>query len=486
MASSQDRKSGAAASAKADAKSGFTVDPGPYEAEVIEHIVGSRMGQLRVYIPEWGANTGDFFNTTLYPIVSYASPFYGQTYGTDTQDSGNSAATAGQSYGMWMVPPDVGCKVLVTFVAGDYNRGYWFACVYDSSSHHMVPALGRAIGGPDKTLNSVALAASIGNTSNLPVTEYSTTVATAFEADALTQTPRFIHDVQAAALIRQGLDRDRIRGAISSSSMREAPSNVYGISTPGRKATTINQFGDSAPQKVIFRKGGHQFVMDDGAAGDDINVEGTDQLVRLRTSGGHQILMNDTEHVLYIASDTGNHWIEFSASGAMNVYSKNGIHMRTDGPMDFHSESLISMQAPMIKLNGSGPKGGGVAISTSGSFSVSATTGASIKSDGPASLSSMTMASVSGLASASLTSIGFTSVTGSLLKLNCGLPIPALPSAPAGTNSLQDTIYDGSNWQSVPAVLSSICTVVPAHEPWLASDGKSRPGPKAPPAGSLF
>lgn len=481
MASSQDRKSGAAASAKADAKSGFTVDPGPYEAEVVEHVVGSRMGQLRVYIPEWGANTGDWFNTTLYPVVSYASPFYGQTYGTDTQMLPDGVASAGQSYGMWMVPPDVGCKVLVTFVAGDYNRGYWFACVYDSSSHHMVPALGRAIGGPLQTLSSDNLSTLIGNNSNLPVTEFSTTNPAGFAADALTTTPRYPHEVQSAVLIRQGLDRDKIRGAISSSSMREAPSNVYGISTPGRKATYTDQIPGS-PQKVIYRTGGHQFVMDDGAAGDTINPEGTDQLVRLRTSGGHQILMNDTEHVLYIASDTGNQWIEFSASGAINVYSRGGLHMRTEGPMDFHSDALISMQAPMVKINGSA----GVAITTNGSFSAQALAGVSIKSDGPASLSSMTMASISGLGSVSVSSLGFASVQGSILKLNCGLPLPSLPIMPTSTNSLQDTKLSNSIWTPVDSGLATICTVAPAHEPWMGADGKSRPKPKVPAAGGLF
>jgi hypothetical protein len=450
MATSQSIKSGAALSAKADAKSGFTVDPGPYEATVIEHIVGSRMGQLRVYIPEWGGtsertglNPGQP-DTIEYPVVSYASPFYGTTYGTDSQTMPDGPATTGQSYGMWMVPPDVGCKVLVTFVAGDFNRGYWFACVYDSSSHHMVPGLGRAIGGPNQTLKSDNLSTYIGNNSNLPVTEFGLTKGAAIAANGLTDTPRRPHEYQSAALIRQGLDRDKIRGAISSSSMREAPSNVYGISTPGRKATAVDQItGES--QKVIYRTGGHQFVMDDGAAGDDINKAGTDQLVRLRTSGGHQILMNDTEHVLYIASDTGNQWLEFSASGAINVYSRGGIHMRTEGPMDFHSDALISMQAPVIKMNGTV----GVAITTNGSFSAQALTGASIKSDGPASLSSMTSASVSGLISASVSSLGWASVTGSILKLNCGLPLPSLPVMPTGTNSLQDTKLAGSIWTSV-------------------------------------
>jgi hypothetical protein len=41
-----------------------------------------------------------------------------------------------------------------------------------------------------------------------------------------------VHEPQAEIIINQGLDTDRVRGAISSSSMRDAPSKVFGISTP--------------------------------------------------------------------------------------------------------------------------------------------------------------------------------------------------------------------------------------------------------------
>jgi len=465
-------------------KLGLKVDPGPYVATVMEHVKGNRLGQLKVFIPEWG---GKISPTTEYTTVSYASPFYGKTYGTDSQELPiDSPATSGQSYGMWMIPPDIGNKVLVMFANGDRDRGFWLGCIYDSSSHHMVPANGRAIGGKDKTMVPPGdQSVSIGNDSVLPVTEYNAKVDTAFQSDGLVATPRYAHQYQTAVLLQQGLDRDPIRGAISSSSMREAPSNVYGISTPGRSATKTPQLGTDK-DLVIFRKGGHSFVMDDGAAGDDINSEGTDQLIRLRTTGGHQILMNDTENVLYIGSQSGDTWLEFSKEGQLHVFSSNGINLRTKGVMNFHSDAAIIMQSPVIQMNASDTTGQGgqsaIIMNTTGQMAIKATMGASIAADGPLSLSSLSMGSFKCGAMLSLSSAGMTSVYGTLLKLNTGMPgIPTIVTT-TPTNVLQDTIYsDGTKaWVSSTGAVSSACTQVPAHEPWVSTDGKSRPTPKIP------
>lgn len=483
MGQSNNRRSGPAKTSYVDHnKMGIKVDPGPYVATVMEIVKGNRLGQLRVSIPEWAGDTSAGDN---YITVSYCSPFYGKTFGTDSQQLPDSPATSGQSYGMWMVPPDIGNKVLVIFANGDRGRGYWIGCVYDSPSHHMVPANGRAIGGSNKTLAPTsALSSNVGNDSNVPVAEYNTAVPGAFADNALAGTPRQPHEYQLSVLIRQGLDRDKVRGAISSSSMRESPSNVYGISTPGRNATGKTQV-PGTPDAVIFRTGGHSFVMDDGAAGDDINKAGTDQLIRLRTAGGHQILMNDTENVLYIASNTGNQWLEFSADGAMNIYAGNGFNLRTRGVMNFHSDAAIIMQSPIIEMNASDTGSGGssqcaIVCNTTGSFIASAMMGASIRSDGPLALSSLSMGSFNCGATLNLSSVGLTSVYGSLLKLNTGFPgVPSIVT-PSPVNNLQDTEYSNGNWFPVNGKLQTACTVAPSHEPWVGDDKKSRPLPQIP------
>lgn len=448
------RRTGANPDARANSSiSGFISDAGPYEAIVVGVVEGTRMGQLLVDITDWQGATTELMTGDLHSIpVSYASPFYGTTYNADSQKLPGAPITAAQSYGMWFVPPDVGNKVLVTFVGGDMSRGYWFACIYDSPSHHMVPGIARNIGGKDRVLNPADQLSSYLTSETLtPVTEASTADQKLWSENGATEANRYPHEIQTAAYVIQGLDRDPIRGAISSSSLRESPSNVYGISTPGRKV-------DSVPsQKTYIRRGGHQFVMDDG------DKDGKDQLMRLRTSGGHQILMNDSEHVLYIASDTGQQWLEFSPNGSINVYGAGGINMRSMGPINMHSDSAINMDAMSIKINA----GMSVSISSIGSFSASAMASASVKSNGILSLSGMGMASLTAGGSLSMSAVGVCSVAGSMLKLNTPPggkpPFPAIPTV--GKPHIEPT-FNGSYWQKAGKVTTSICTVVPSHEPW--------------------
>ena len=475
MGSNLIRKSGADQSTKADGKnSGMTVDPGPYEGVVVRHIEGTRMGQIEVYIPD---RDGTFDPNKKYTPVSYASPFYGTTYGTDRQSLPDSAATAGQSYGMWMIPPDIGCKVLVTFVAGDLGRGYWFACVYDSPSHHMVPALGRAVGGGDKTGESKVLGGKIvKDQSATPVVEYSTTDPKAFTKDALVSTKRYPHDLQTSVLLNQGLDKDPVRGAISSSSLRESPSNVYGISTPGRKATQTDQV-PGKKQDVIYRKGGHSFVMDDGAAGDPVNKEGTDQLIRLRSSAGHQILMNDTEQVLYIASASGRQWLEFSDNGQINIYADGGFNVRSKGTLNLHSDKTVNIQGQTVRI--SAVDGKGITLDSDSKVNINAMSTMGLKSNGPMTLHSMSTGAFSAAADFSATAGGSVSLNGDKVKLNCGGGGAPTPPVLIEPKSHPDVKLANGVWAAGES-FESICTVAPAHEPWITDANKGkRKWPKA-------
>jgi hypothetical protein len=441
----------------------LTVQPGPFEAVVVGHVQGTKMGVLLVRLLDTSGVVGMSELGDQIP-VSYCSPFYGTTYGTDTQTAPEGPFTSGQSYGMWMVPPDIGNKVLVMFTPN--GQGYWIGCIYDSTSHHMVPAIGRAVGGKNFTRPPTIGTPADGN-SVLPVVEYSTAEATAFAADGIETTPRFTHEIQASILVRQGLDRDAIRGAISSSSMREAPSNVYGISTPGRRATKTDQVAGS-PLSVFARTGGHSFVMDDG------DEDGTDQLMRLRTAGGHQILMNDTEQVLYIASASGNQWLEFSNNGQVNVYAAAGFNLRTQGVLNLHSDVLLNLSAPNIKMTAVGNDKiplGSIVMNTSGNFSASAVGFASLKCNGALTLSAIGKASLSAGGFLSLSSLIKTKINGAMLTLNSGAPTPPMPVTPPTLTPKADTKLVGKSWQTGGVIMTG-CTVVPAHEPWTDGNGK--------------
>ena len=466
MATGQFRRSGADPASKADSKNtDSTVDSGPYEAVVVSHVVGTRMGQLMVYIPDFGGEKTDPNNQIP---VSYCSPYYGTTYNTDSQDSSSDAPDAqfitGQSYGMWMVPPDVGNKVLVVFAAGDRKRGYWIGCIYDSMSHHMVPGLARNISSDkSKTLPpnpADDLTSALNSNSVSPVVEAYTGDASSFTPDGITSTPRYVHEYQNIILVGQGLDQDPVRGAISSSSLRESPSNVYGISTPGRSMTGNKPQvsaapGENATQAVIARQGGHSFVMDDG------DVAGVDRLIRLRSSGGHQVLMNDTEGIFYIASASGNQWIEFGSNGQINIFADAGFNVRTKGDLNLHSDAKLNINSnDTVNISGAN----GVKISSPQTIDIQALSSLTAGTNGKIKLFGGGGASLLSGGGLSMSSNGPATIAGQSINLGGGSGNP--PSATMPTmNSLPDVSFNGTNWTASGSI-SSICTIAPAHEPW--------------------
>ena len=117
------------------------LNPGPYIAVVKNNIDPQRLGRLQVWVSLLSPDEKD---QSKWVTVSYASPYYG-FYQSDTSEDANGYGKTKQSYGMWMIPPDLEVKVLVTFANGDITKGFWFACVMEGHSHYMVPSLGASI-----------------------------------------------------------------------------------------------------------------------------------------------------------------------------------------------------------------------------------------------------------------------------------------------------------------------------------------------------
>ena len=248
------------------------------------------------------------------------------------------------------MPPDIGTRVLVIFVEGKLDQAFWIGCVQDAVTNHMVPGIAssektwdKSSGGPaGKYSSNVDKVATYG-TKNVPAGEVNRQNVTSNPALNYEIFNKPIHPF-ADILQKQGLSEDPIRGTTTSSARRETPSSVFGISTPGPKdKSTTTQFvgtKDTRKQDFVSRRSGHTFVMDDG------DVNGNNQLTRLRTASGHQLLMHDSQGVVYIANGSGNSYIEMQANGRIDVYSGvGGINLRTEGDFNLHSDSNINMHA---------------------------------------------------------------------------------------------------------------------------------------------
>jgi hypothetical protein len=322
--------------------------PGPYIGVVKNNIDPLRMGRLQVNIPS--------LSKTLDPVsgnlvtCEYLSPFYGAKDVRHSIPGSTDYKDSQHSYGFWAVPPDIGTRVLVIFAEGKMDQAFWIGCVPDPMTNQMTPGIASSTSTHD-ALDGTFEGADAGfqddkkskyGTTNVPSGEVNRTVK-GLKPEQFKTLRRPIHPF-AETLLKQGLSADDIRGNTSSSARRESPSQVFGISTPGRKdrGTTKVKVGtkDSEATDYVTRKTGHTFVMDDGA------VDGTNQLTRLRTASGHQLLMHDTEGVVYIANGSGNAYIEMQKNGRIDVYSGvGGINLRTEGDMNFHSDLNMNFHA---------------------------------------------------------------------------------------------------------------------------------------------
>lgn len=279
---------------------------GVYQGVVRNNKDSQKMGRLEVFVPEFG---GDPNNANDWTPVSYCSPFAGAT---NPEELGNDKTQGDQSqnsYGFWMIPPDINSIVLIMFINGDPSRGIWIGCLYQQFMNNMVPG--------------IAASTTYDTTSEqLPTTEYNKRAGGPDRTES--QQRPILKEVQ-EALIKQGLLEDPIRGITTSSARRESPSEVYGISTPGPKRKTSKG-----------RKGGSQFVMDD---------KDGEERIRLRTRSGAQILLDETNGLVYIINRDGTSWMQMDAEGNIDIYSKKSYSIRSEKDINLHADNNINMYA---------------------------------------------------------------------------------------------------------------------------------------------
>lgn len=318
-----------------DDRAGAQTIPSAVIGIVKNNIDPSRSGKIEVFLLRGNSAKED--SPASWIPVNYMSPFFGYTQNTSSKDDKGKYLGNPNSYGMWMTPPDIGTEVLCVFLNGDINFGYYIGALPKPGMTYMTPALGAS----NYIIPNSAEAKGFGGAKRLPVTEANNANKEVKDSTIPAYSPRPIHSYQASILFNQGLLKDPDRGAISSSSMRESPSHVFGISTPGRPIyqggyddTSIKDAIESDAKnenfKIIGRRGGHSFVMDDG------DLYGKDQLIRLRTAGGHTIMMNDYAQTLMIMHANGQSYIELGREGTIDMYSTNSVNIRTEGDLNLH------------------------------------------------------------------------------------------------------------------------------------------------------
>jgi len=341
---------------------------GVQTARVIGHADPTLGGALQVTLYRDRGNKLGEVPYTVRP----AFPFFGNTayeyQGNNLEDFNDTQ----KSYGMWFVPPDPGTDVLVVFVNEDPAQGYWIACIPPTFAHRMVPAIG-AVNNPALT---DADAKKYNTKQPLPVGEMNGRING--------QEERLINEDQirkpvhpiADRFLEQGLLEDTTRGTTVTTSRRVPPNSVYGISTPGpldrrsetkraRRGDTLNKTENPVPTS---RLGGTTFVMDDGddrfqrkapaselgegaAYADTLNGERGDPTIpaeeytRIRTRTGHQLLLHNSEDLIYIGNARGTAWVELTSDGKIDVFAQDSVSVHSENDVNIYADRDINMEA---------------------------------------------------------------------------------------------------------------------------------------------
>ena len=434
---------------------------------VKDNIDPSRSGRIRVALQD-GKGSVAPDQASGWVTVQHLTTFFGvvRPSGGEGSDDYGSYVNNSSSYGQWQAPPDIGTKVLCIFVNGDPNAGFYIGSIPEPETLQMVPAIGAS---ENVTLNE-GEATSFGGATRLPVTNLNTNNTDKANSDEFLDTPRPVHSYLASIMNQQGILRDPLRGPISSSASREAASRVgWGISTPGRPIYEGGYTDESLPEnleqgnteklKVVARRGGHSIVMDDG------DIIGRDQLIRIRTALGHQIMMSDDGQTLMILHSNGQSYIELGKEGTVDIFSTNSFNVRTQGDINFHADRDINMhamenfnlQAKNIHTNSDeitkSRAGKEYSITALNNFTAKASSAIAMLAGGQASI-------VAGAEAF---------VNGDKVNLNSGSPALLPPDVPIIPITAQtDTLFDATvGWAAAPAKLLSIASRAPAHYPWV-------------------
>lgn len=445
-------------------------------AKIVSHLDTSYMGNLEVQLLREVGNDTDKEGQTIQ--VRYLTPFYGVTNvefnGIEPNDYNNTQ----KSYGFWMVPPDVGTLVLVIFADNDTKNGFWIGCVQDEKMNFMIPGFAATRFNVEKTRDQA-----LKSVQRLPVAEYNKRNQETVADPNHYSKP--VHPYQ-YVLKNQGLVLDDIRGITTSSARREVPSLVFGISTPGpidksenAKKATIGKAEHKITNAFVSRLGGSSFVMDDGddkflrktnasqgapiygaveqGEGGNVGIP-HNELVRIRTRTGHQILLHNSEDLIYIGNARGTTWIELTSNGKIDIYAQDSISIHTENDLNVTAKRDINFNAGQninmsAKLNVNTTAGKDTNIKSKTNINIDAETATNVKSTGTLNVGGAT-----------------TNIAGDIKTSPITGEISHAKQANNSVNQGGSYSPPGAVRPPIAAQPSTIPSRVPEHEPWAGHE----------------
>jgi phage gp45-like len=358
----------------------------------------AQLGRLKVYCP---SIDHEDHNVDDLPWTMYASPF-GGTIKNMKVGPEEDTLYGPTTYGIWAVPKQ-GATVLVQFLNGNTNYRVWTACLYPAMSNRGMPG-GRG---------------------------YDITQSKPYPPGPFSDS---YEEMQPAKrnLAEAGLDKQHYftRGGYERQ-VAQANTDKDGSDGYAKNPNKTNP-KDLDPQGYCIVTPGRHFI--------SMQDQPDFCRVRIKTTTGHQIIMDDTNERIYISTNKGKSWFEMDTDGHIHFYGAASISMTTDADFNVTAVGNINMDA-------------GGSINMKAAANISATAGATINLDAGCSTlvtcgdnfeaNASTLANITSGSDLNLKGGGKANISGSQVHLN---------TAPAAT--------------AAKAAKAEAPGIVPEHEPW--------------------
>lgn len=295
-------------------------------------------GRIRVQVPAYGDRP--YADTQDLPWAIMASPYMGMVSADDaSRGPTTDANTNGQvAYGFWNTPK-VGAAVLITCINGDPMVRVCLGCIPIQTTSHTMPG-GRYLyntdqlesqGEPEGPLSSA-------EASIQPLYDNQTAAFGSRQDNYEYRTRGAEHQLMGLTNQIVNLYQNDIDTTVPDDmdvEFTEGDGNVI-TSTQGYRATRVDGTGiKDSNVSAWVSSAFHAISMDDSA--DNCRV-------RIRTSSGAQIILDDTNERIYINTAKGNNWIELDEDGSINVYGAR-ISYFAEEDINFTAGKTIRMFA---------------------------------------------------------------------------------------------------------------------------------------------
>lgn len=349
--------------------------------QVIDVNDPQEMGRVRVIVPYYG-DTEDMLVEDI-PWASPISPLSG-TMGDVPRGRDETFSKGPVGYGMFNVP-QVGAFVLVGCFEGDPRYRFYLGCLHDQFLIHTMPH-GRYFyksvegfdGKPEGPLTST-------ETELEPLYSSFTQCFTKTSSQQITSTseppkPRDNYEfrtrvadngvgginsryINSEDVLISSLEDDKEE--VFTENDGNVISHTHGYSVSLTVKDITNETTGKVYNPSIYSwttPGFHSISMDDNP---------NSCKIKIRTTAGHQILMDDTNERIYINTAQGKTWIEIDEKGNIDIYGERHISVHAEKDINFTAGDTFRVKAKNgihmisedeIRLHSKGVNGGDLHI----------------------------------------------------------------------------------------------------------------------------